>query len=39
MIFNIVKLTTTPKNLISGQYMLLLPDFVIIDREEEYKIE
>ena len=39
MIFNIVKLTTTPKNLILDQYMLLLPDFVIIDREEEYKIE
>jgi len=34
MIFNIVKLTTASKNLISGQYVLLFPDSVIMDREE-----
>ena len=37
--FNIIKLTAAPKDFISSRYSLTLLDPMIIDREEEWKVE
>ena len=37
--FNIIKLTAAHKDFISSRYSLILLDPMIIDREEEWKVE
>jgi len=39
LVFNIIKLTTTTEDPILDSQALFLPNYVIIDSEEEYQVK